>query len=242
MATKYAFKRKAEFLELIRIADIVITETDIEGLRSRDAQREVLMPRQSHLKDHLTVAQYRSYRLQLIKMYRIDLEALGNYKPLLIQHMITEAVLKEDNLLSLDEFIHSTALTLNKVCMGLETVEEQQEIFRQLDFDQQLIMLKRTLRNLSKFRKQQLELAELYQKERIHKLYMLAKKSAGTYKDLLIYNRNERMAERILELQPNLTHFIAIGAAHLPGEKGVLHLLNEAGRSIEAFHLIEKTK
>lgn len=232
LRSNYAFGRKEKFLELINVADEVITETSMEDLASAEMQSKLLIPEEKHLRDFISKAQYTRYRAHLQKVLSVNLDELGYYHPMVIQNIITQILLKEDQMEALDHFIHSTAKRLNKVCSGLETLEEQQEIFDQFNFDQQIIMLKRVLRNISKFRQQQLRLAGLYLEEKIHKLYQIAKNSTGSYKQLLIYARNERMTERILKLNPELTYFIGVGAAHLPGEKGILHLLNENGKII----------
>jgi uncharacterized protein len=50
--------------------------------------------------------------------------------------------------------------------------------------------------------------------------------------DLLITERNQRMAERVLPLIESRPHLVAIGAMHLPGETGVLNLLAERGWTV----------
>jgi uncharacterized protein YbaP (TraB family) len=52
----------------------------------------------------------------------------------------------------------------------------------------------------------------------------------------LLGQRNRRMVER---MQPRLKEgnaFVAIGAGHLPGEDGVLHLLEQAGYQITRIY------
>jgi hypothetical protein len=54
--------------------------------------------------------------------------------------------------------------------------------------------------------------------------------------EALLYRRNLRMAER---LSPHLAAggaFVAIGALHLPGDRGVLALLERAGHRIERVY------
>lgn len=51
--------------------------------------------------------------------------------------------------------------------------------------------------------------------------------------DRLIGRRNQRMRERILPLLRRGGAFIAVGAAHLPGEDGLLYLLAQDGYQIE---------
>ena len=53
-------------------------------------------------------------------------------------------------------------------------------------------------------------------------------------KDILIYNRNAEWIKQMPEIMRQKPTFFAVGAAHLPGEKGVLSLLKKAGYTVEA--------
>jgi uncharacterized protein YbaP (TraB family) len=50
----------------------------------------------------------------------------------------------------------------------------------------------------------------------------------------LITDRNRRMANRIADFTAKQQVFIAVGALHLPGEKGVIELLRKKGFLVEA--------
>ena len=45
----------------------------------------------------------------------------------------------------------------------------------------------------------------------------------------LLDERNQKMADRIIRLYEQDSTFVAIGALHLPGEQGVLRLLEQRG-------------
>jgi uncharacterized protein YbaP (TraB family) len=51
--------------------------------------------------------------------------------------------------------------------------------------------------------------------------------------DRLISQRNLRLRDRLLPLLAKGSVFIAVGAAHLPGEDGLLHLIETAGYKVE---------
>lgn len=52
-------------------------------------------------------------------------------------------------------------------------------------------------------------------------------------KDILIYNRNAEWIKQMPEIMKQKPTFFAVGAGHLPGEKGVLTLLKKAGYTVE---------
>ena len=54
--------------------------------------------------------------------------------------------------------------------------------------------------------------------------------------DRLLDQRNRRMAERLAPVLKQGKAFIAVGAAHLPGEAGLLYLLEKAGYRVTAVY------
>jgi uncharacterized protein YbaP (TraB family) len=50
----------------------------------------------------------------------------------------------------------------------------------------------------------------------------------------MVLDRNTRMADRISKFIKDQATFIAIGALHLPGNKGVIELLRKKGFTVEA--------
>ena len=68
-----------------------------------------------------------------------------------------------------------------------------------------------------------------YLRQDIQQLYRVSRKQLGKLRNLLLLDRNKRMAKRMVRMYSNETHFMAIGAAHLWGDKGVLSLLRKKG-------------
>lgn len=229
------FRRKPDLVRLIEKVERVYTETDLDQLNSLSLQRELLIQNGKHIKDFMSSGQYGKFKAKLLKMMQLDLDQIGCYQPLVIQNIISQKMLAEDEMKSLDQYIYELAYSMNKPCLGLESVEEQRKIFRKFSFKSQIVLLKRNLGNLSKFRKQHIKLAKLYSEERIHQLYRITKNGMGMYKDLLIYERNQIMAERILKLPAADSSLVAVGAAHLSGEKGILHLISKKGLNPQPF-------
>ena len=53
------------------------------------------------------------------------------------------------------------------------------------------------------------------------------------FTDMLLYNRNENWAKKLEGLMAKNALVIAVGAGHLPGERGVINLLRKAGYIVE---------
>jgi hypothetical protein len=71
-----------------------------------------------------------------------------------------------------------------------------------------------------------------YREQDLEKLGdMIAKSDKGMmqYEDILLYHRNRNWVEKLKTLLKEKALFIAVGAGHLPGEKGVINLLRKEG-------------
>lgn len=138
--------------------------------------------------------------------------------------------------MALDLALYSTALSQNKPASGIETAAEQTGVFSALSQADQIALLKETIENLAQLEQAVGELHRVYLSRDLNAMVKLS----GHYgpKDpalarrimtSLIDLRNQRMAQRIdSELQKGGA-FVAIGALHLPGDKGVLALLQARG-------------
>ena len=52
------------------------------------------------------------------------------------------------------------------------------------------------------------------------------------FTDILLYHRNLNWVKKMNELLPGKSLVIAVGAGHLPGEKGVISLLRQNGYKV----------
>ena len=60
------------------------------------------------------------------------------------------------------------------------------------------------------------------------------------YEDILLNNRNYNWVEKLKKLMPGKSLVVAVGAGHLPGDKGVINLLRKAGFTVTP--IANKTK
>ncbi len=64
----------------------------------------------------------------------------------------------------------------------------------------------------------------------------------SNYKDKLLIRRNHKMAFRMDSLAHTRSMVFAVGAAHLPGEEGLIHLLRSRGFSVDPVFSSKKIK
>jgi uncharacterized protein YbaP (TraB family) len=85
------------------------------------------------------------------------------------------------------------------------------------------------------------QLAEAYFAQDMKALWEITEERLGNLCDstpeedeALIYGRNAAWAEKMPAMMNEAATLFVVGAAHLPGEKGVLELLKAKGYTIEA--------
>ncbi len=188
------------------------------------------------LSDFYTAKQYERMSKVFFKITGATLDQLSDLKSMAISNIIAESYTYEDYGLALDHHLWNYALKLDKVVHGLETVQEQIDILESIPLSQQIRSLKQMLRNVSKHGNMVKSLGALYAEGKIHKLYRKSKKSLGALKGLMLYDRNVNMVSRFCSLDNKQSLFASIGAAHLSGSKGMLHLLKLQGYAITPIY------
>ena len=137
---------------------------------------------------------------------------------------------------ALDEQLYHWGNHQYKNLCALETLKEQLSIFDQLSHGDQKSLLIDTLDNLSELKELNETLILAYLSGNLDEIYHQSLEMEGGNTELarrlreqLIDKRNERMAERLVATLDKGNAFIAVGALHLPGEKGLLQLLRNKG-------------
>lgn len=79
------------------------------------------------------------------------------------------------------------------------------------------------------------DLMDAYTSQDIDRMYGLVMDSPlfQEYADLLLAERNKSWIVKIEELIKRASTFVAVGAAHLPTETGVIQLLKDQGYKVE---------
>jgi len=80
------------------------------------------------------------------------------------------------------------------------------------------------------------EMVEVYRAQNLDRMDVLTQKTdpgMDAYLDLLLYNRNRRWVQDMAYKMNGGSLLFAVGAGHLPGEKGIINLLNLRGYMVK---------
>jgi uncharacterized protein YbaP (TraB family) len=119
--------------------------------------------------------------------------------------------------------------------IGIEALEEQMAIFDSIPYKDQAKMIVTLIDNLPKARKEFKDLVTLYKSQNIDELYKLTMKSEFGMEgnqDIMLFDRNKKWIPRIEKIVSDKPTFLAVGAAHLGGPKGVIALLRKQGYKV----------
>ncbi len=188
------------------------------------------------LSDFLTPAEYERVKKYFASSKSIlPLSMMERFKPYFIASMISETRMPCESKNGMEEVILKAAKSAKKEVKGLESIEFQASVFDSIPYaDQAKDLLKTidsagvedssTARMLSVYRSQDMD--------GIEKLTVEEEGGVASFLDLFLYGRNARWIPLMEKAMKENSTLFAVGAAHLPGKKGVLDLLRQAGYTV----------
>lgn len=233
LSTKEAYTHVTLAKKYIRSVSLYAAEMDINEAKKAEMITYFMNEEGITFSGYFRPKQYQKYRKTILKSFKTDLYNFERYTPFFVNNLLAELSLSKSEPEYLDHYLWSYAIYEEKEVQGVETFNQQIEVLKKIPLEFQIKSFKTTVKNLSSFRKKINTLNQLYARGDIKTLYKLTKKSMGKIRKLMIYDRNEIMGERAIALHSYKPSFIAIGAAHLGGNKGVLSLLRKAGYKVK---------
>jgi len=146
--------------------------------------------------------------------------------------------------LPLDLYLQQYAAGLGKPLHGLESIEEQVALFEELSNTEQLQLLRSTLQQLPEMPALIEALTVAYLDRDLAAMQALtdAQLAIGDVQfnrrfiKRLIDDRNVKMLQRMQARRREGGAFIAVGAMHLPGKRGLLNLLRGQGYELRVVY------
>ncbi len=225
----------------IQGSDAVYFEVDMDNLfEMLGVVRKMKMRDDTTLADLLDKADY-----EKVKKYFEDkgtllpFSILETYKPLLAASMLMETGSECESPEAMEEVIMKEAKNYSKNVNGLETMSYQMSIFDTIPYKMQAMQLVKYVDDADKGQtdnKEYDKLVQAYKDQDLSKLEELTKSTdmgISNFTDILLYNRNANWVEKLKTILPDRSVVVAVGAGHLPGERGVINLLRKAGYTVK---------
>lgn len=225
----------------IKNSDDVYLELDMDDMgQMMTAMMHMTMKGDTTLSDLLSAEDYKK-----VKNYFEDHSSLipfsmmEKYKPLLLESMVMEQSDACDNMIVIEQLVMQQAKNYDKEIKGLETFDYQLGIFDKIPYKLQAQQLLKMVDDEKAGNNNDADeikvLTEAYRKQELSKMDDLTKDdpTIAGFTDILLYDRNANWSKKLQQLMPDKALVVAVGAGHLPGKKGVLNLLREAGYKVE---------
>lgn len=225
----------------IENSDDVYFEVDMDNLfEMLGVMKKMKMRNDTTLADLLDREDY-----DKVKKYFEDRETLlpfsvlETYKPLLAASMLMEGNTNCESPEAMEEVIMKEAKHNGKSVKGLESMSFQMSIFDTIPYKMQAMQLVKYVDDADKGNDDEKEydkLMQAYLEQDLSKLEELTKTTdmgIANFTDILLYNRNKNWVEKLKTILPDRSVLVAVGAGHLPGDKGVINLLRKAGYTVK---------
>lgn len=224
-----------------RQADSFVAELKLDAFSRQDASQLMFLPSGQKLETLIGKQRYQRC-VELLGQYGIPVSVAQRMKPWAV--MVTLSMPKSRTGIVLDHRLYQEAELQGKKRYGLETNREQIAIFETFSLPQQILMLDDAIKNFDRLPAVFDELVHYYLQrdltglQRMSEKYMLQGDHmiAHIFKKRALLDRNYRMVRRMKPRLMEGNSFIAVGALHLPGDEGILRLLEKDGYRVTAVY------
>lgn len=168
----------------------------------------------------------------------ISVKMIENVKPFFLTSMLYPKFI-DCPMESFEAELMKVAKEQNEEIFGLETIDDQINVFEVIPYEDQVKDLVRTAKDNMAYDKANFaKLLSIYKDENITDMLNIMNddnySSVAEYQDELLDNRNINWIPKIKEYAEKQATFFGVGAGHLAGENGVINLLRQAGYTVTA--------
>ena len=212
-------------------------------------QQAMMLPGDTTLKSLFTQAQYDSIASVVKENIGMEIAMFDKVKPAALNAQLAvvlsvKAVKGYNPQEQLDMWFQTQARQAGKKVGGLESVESQINVlYNSQSLKRQAQQLYCSATHIDYGIDMTRRLAEAYLDQNLDKLLEITEEKMGNACDstpeeeeALIYGRNANWAKQMPDIMKQASTLFVVGAGHLPGEHGVLKLLEKQGYTVEAMN------
>jgi uncharacterized protein YbaP (TraB family) len=134
----------------------------------------------------------------------------------------------------IDSQMQSMAKKDNKATQGLETMDFQIDILYNAPLQEQAEDLLEMVEHGKETEEMIIELTNRYLKQDLAGLWeLMLEDSEPEELEKLVYSRNRNWTAQMKDIMPQNPTMFVVGAGHLPGEQGLIKLLEQEGYKLE---------
>lgn len=188
------------------------------------------------LKDLYTPEEYKRVQNYFADTIKMPIMLLQGAKPYFLVALLYPRMMDCSSPTGIEEELVKIAKEDKKEIKGLETVQFQASVFDSIPYEWQAKELLKNIDSFSVYKDEFETMLDFYKNQQIDSLQSTLGKSefgSDKYNDLLLNNRNKKWVGQLKEIMKKESVFVAVGAGHLVGDFGLIHLLRKAGYKVE---------
>ena len=199
--------------------------------------KELIIPEGKSLKNYLTPEEFQrfeTYCLDTLAMKKSKFKKYLRIKPFFVSSIILQEQLGKSK--GFDQYFNDEAKKRGIPSSGLETIQYQLSTVNTISMEEQADML---VSSLGSEMTEYYKMLDLYMANDLNGLSAIMEESdmsSEAFTNNFLIQRNKNWIPEIEKLVQKQRTFIAVGAAHLTGENGVVELLQNAGYTVEPYN------
>jgi uncharacterized protein len=225
-------------LQILDRVKAIYLEIDMDNMvQMLGAMKAMTMRNDTTLTDLLTPEEIERLKTALKEKISLPLpfSVLQRYKPMLLSGMFSEQMLPCKAGAGTEMLLMGEARKRKLSIEGLETPAYQAGIFDSIPYEWQARELLKAIDENEGHSDMVDKMLKAFQEQDLAAIETLTNSEEGGiagFLDLMIYQRNRNWAEAFEPIAKEGSHLFAVGAGHLPGEEGVLALLEKKGYTL----------
>ncbi len=188
------------------------------------------------LGDLLTKEEYTRVEQYFKDSLKMPLALLQSMKPSMAGALMYPKMLPCKSVSGVEEQLMALAKKDKKEIKGLETMAFQASVFDSIPYDVQAKELVKSVDSAAKYRLYFDTMIMVYKSQRISEIEKLFAKSEFGMADnaeVLLYGRNRNWVKQLMNIMKAEPVFVAVGAGHLVGDRGLIALLRKEGYTVK---------
>lgn len=236
MMCKDDIKFSDNLLQALKNSEEVYFEMDLDDMANTlGAMMYMNMKDGKTLKDLYTEPEYDKLQFFFKDSLRTNLTMFQKMKPSFLEAFIYPKMLSCKNMSGVEQELLKIAGKEKKEVRGFETIAFQASMFDSIPYETQAKSLLTSIDSINNYKVYFEKMVQVYLSQKIEGIEAMFADEAFGMKDgleLLLDKRNINWVEQLKTILPKNNIFIAVGAGHLVGKKGVLELLKQEGYTV----------
>jgi uncharacterized protein YbaP (TraB family) len=220
----------------VQNANTIYLELDMDDPKMMmDGLMMMNMKNGKKLSDFYTAKEYTKLKGFFKDSLKMPFTFFESMKPFLLVAMLYPKMMPCKTVSGVEEELMKLAKLNKKEIKGLETLQQQAAVFDSIPYKEQAKELLKSIDSMKASKKEFETMLSVYKSQRLASIEALFNKNEfglQEHEDILLYNRNKNWVKQLKTIMQAEPVFVAVGAAHLVGTKGLIALLKKEGYKV----------